>query len=185
MVFIQYLAALAILDAIKTYGSGYEELPVKLKWPNDLCTLLCCLLIAVALGLILILDALTPTSPTMSEKPNLAKIGGILVNASFVENEFLLVVGKLTSCVQCGKNPHRLLGCGINVSNNAPTISLRYLVDAANDNRRSTGQSPLDYFEQERLLAKILTLFESFYKTFKLSGFLPFHKQYLGNWVHT
>lgn len=35
--FIQYLAAVAVVEAIKSYGAGYEVLPVKLKWPNDIC----------------------------------------------------------------------------------------------------------------------------------------------------
>lgn len=37
VVFIQYLAALAVVRGIKTYDKGYENLPVKMKWPNDIC----------------------------------------------------------------------------------------------------------------------------------------------------
>jgi biotin--protein ligase len=37
LVFIQYLAALAVVKGIKSYAKGYENLPVKLKWPNDVC----------------------------------------------------------------------------------------------------------------------------------------------------
>jgi Biotin/lipoate A/B protein ligase family len=37
LVFIQYLAALAVVKGIKSYSKGYENLPVKLKWPNDVC----------------------------------------------------------------------------------------------------------------------------------------------------
>lgn len=37
VVFIQYLAAIATVEAIHSYDRGYEELPVKLKWPNDIC----------------------------------------------------------------------------------------------------------------------------------------------------
>lgn len=37
MVFIQYLAALAVVEGINSYSKGYEKLPVKLKWPNDIC----------------------------------------------------------------------------------------------------------------------------------------------------
>lgn len=39
IVFVQYIAAVAIVEAIRSYGEGYEDLPVKLKWPNDICTL--------------------------------------------------------------------------------------------------------------------------------------------------
>lgn len=47
VVFIQYIAAVAMVEAIQSYDSGYEGLPIKLKWPNDICkifavTLLIC-----------------------------------------------------------------------------------------------------------------------------------------------
>lgn len=38
IVFIQYIAAVAIVEAIRSYDQGYENLPIKLKWPNDICT---------------------------------------------------------------------------------------------------------------------------------------------------
>lgn len=38
IVFIQYLAAMAVVKGIKSYDRGYDKLPVKLKWPNDVCT---------------------------------------------------------------------------------------------------------------------------------------------------
>lgn len=37
VVFIQYLAAIAIVEGIQSYDVGYEDVPVKLKWPNDIC----------------------------------------------------------------------------------------------------------------------------------------------------
>ena len=39
IVFIQYIAAIAIVEAIQSYGQGYEKIPVKIKWPNDICEL--------------------------------------------------------------------------------------------------------------------------------------------------
>lgn len=39
VVFIQYLAAIAIVEGIQSYDRGYKDLPVKLKWPNDICKL--------------------------------------------------------------------------------------------------------------------------------------------------
>lgn len=39
VVFLQYLAALAIVEGIKNYDNGYQNIPVKLKWPNDICKL--------------------------------------------------------------------------------------------------------------------------------------------------
>jgi len=37
VVFIQYLAAIAIVEGIKSYDQGYKNIPVKMKWPNDIC----------------------------------------------------------------------------------------------------------------------------------------------------
>lgn len=37
VVFIQYLAALATVEGIKAYDQGYQNTPVKVKWPNDIC----------------------------------------------------------------------------------------------------------------------------------------------------
>lgn len=36
-VFIQYLVAMAVVQAVKTYDKGYQDVPIKLKWPNDIC----------------------------------------------------------------------------------------------------------------------------------------------------
>lgn len=41
VVFLQYLAALAIVEGIQTYDIGYQNMPVKLKWPNDICKIPC------------------------------------------------------------------------------------------------------------------------------------------------
>ena len=38
VVFLQYLAALAIVEGVRDYDRGYDRLPIKLKWPNDVCT---------------------------------------------------------------------------------------------------------------------------------------------------
>ncbi|KAI6083653.1 class II aaRS and biotin synthetase [Hypoxylon rubiginosum] len=73
IVFIQYLAAIAIVDAIKSYDRGYEELPVKLKWPNDIY-------------------ALDPRQPS-SSPPSYVKIGGILSNCSYSSGSYQIVLG--------------------------------------------------------------------------------------------
>ncbi|KFY94878.1 hypothetical protein V498_03662 [Pseudogymnoascus sp. VKM F-4517 (FW-2822)] len=71
VIFVQYLAAIAIAEGIKSYGKGYEDIPVKLKWPNDIY-------------------ALDPTKPGKNEY---VKIGGILVNSSYSSGNYNLVVG--------------------------------------------------------------------------------------------
>ncbi|KAL8731151.1 MAG: hypothetical protein Q9181_004398 [Wetmoreana brouardii] len=71
VVFLQYLVALAIVQGIQTYDHGYQRIPVRLKWPND----------------IFAADPADPSGKTF------VKIGGILVNSHYSTSEYLSVVG--------------------------------------------------------------------------------------------
>lgn len=71
VVFIQYLTAIAIVEGIKSYGKGYQNLPVRLKWPNDIYA----------------------EDPSKPGKGEYVKIGGILVNSSYTAGSYQLVVG--------------------------------------------------------------------------------------------
>ncbi|KAI5292790.1 biotin holocarboxylase synthetase [Ascosphaera acerosa] len=70
--FIQYLAAMAVVRGIRGYDEGYEEFPVKMKWPNDIY-------------------ALDPKKP--SDNNAYTKVAGILVNAQYAGDEYLAVCG--------------------------------------------------------------------------------------------
>jgi biotin--protein ligase len=35
--FGQYLAAIAVVEGIKTYAEEYADVEVRIKWPNDIC----------------------------------------------------------------------------------------------------------------------------------------------------
>ncbi|KAF3050205.1 biotin holocarboxylase synthetase [Didymella keratinophila] len=70
VIFIQYLAALAIVQGIQGYAPGYEKILVKLKWPNDIYAQL----------------------PGSSNNP-VVKIGGILVNSSYSGTSYDIVCG--------------------------------------------------------------------------------------------
>ncbi|GAP86833.1 putative biotin-protein ligase ligase protein [Rosellinia necatrix] len=69
IVFIQYLAAIATVQAIKTYDRGYDELPVKMKWPNDIY-------------------ARDPRDPA-----SYVKICGILANCAYSAGAYQIVLG--------------------------------------------------------------------------------------------
>ncbi|KAF3938349.1 hypothetical protein ABW19_dt0200963 [Dactylella cylindrospora] len=148
VIFIQYLVALAIVNSIKSYGEGYDEVPVFLKWPNDIYS-----------------RNLAESSP---ESKKFVKIGGILVNASFSGDEFLLVVG-----------------CGINTTNEAPTTSLNLLLRLVNKDRTLRGLAPLPPYQGEVLLAKIMARFQRYYEKFQDSGFRPFEQDYYRSWLHS
>ncbi|KAG5924861.1 hypothetical protein E4U53_003367 [Claviceps sorghi] len=72
VVFLQYIAAIAIVEAIQSYDLGYENLPVKLKWPNDIY-------------------ALDPTKPASSK--TYVKIGGILSQCGYADGAYQVVLG--------------------------------------------------------------------------------------------
>ncbi|EKD12194.1 uncharacterized protein L3040_003395 [Drepanopeziza brunnea f. sp. 'multigermtubi'] len=136
VVFIQYLAAIAIVEGIQSYDRGYDQVPVKLKWPNDIYA----------------------QDLTKTDKKEYVKIGGILVNSSYSSGAYDLVVG-----------------IGLNTTNAAPTTSLNALLNPS--------QTP---FTLEKLLARILTRFESIYKSFCRTGFdRKLEETYYKHWLHT
>ena len=90
------------------------------------------------------------------ETSDLVKIGGILVNSHYTDAEFLCVVG-----------------IGLNTTNRAPTTSLNAL-------------NPPSPFALEKLLARILTVFQGIYERFLRTGFdKHFEETYYRHWLHT
>ncbi|KAK3332225.1 biotin-protein ligase [Cercophora scortea] len=71
IVFLQYLAAIAIVEAVKTYDVGYDAIPVKLKWPNDIYA----------------------RDPTKPDQVSYVKIGGILSNCAYSAGNYQVVLG--------------------------------------------------------------------------------------------
>jgi len=68
LVFVQYLVSLAVVEGIKRYDEGWEDVNVGIKWPNDVYG-----------------------KSRYAERWE--KIGGIIVNSTYLENEYVLVVG--------------------------------------------------------------------------------------------
>jgi biotin--protein ligase len=107
-----------------------------------------------------VVDALDPTQP---DRKTYTKIGGILVNAHFSSNEYIAVVG-----------------IGVNVLNALPTTSLNALLSLLPASVRK--QHPLTL---ERLLARILTTFDSLYAKFLRTGFdRDLEDMYYSDWLH-
>lgn len=155
VVFVQYLAAMAVVEAVKTYDSNnkrYAELPVRLKWPNDIYAL---------------------DTPYMSsaEKPperdHFVKIGGILVNTSYSGGDY-----------------HVILGIGLNLSNAAPTTSLNALIETYNSIHTSDAPlAPLSNERLlARILTTFGNLYAQF-KLNGFAGALE--RQYYENWLHS
>ncbi|KAI8578733.1 hypothetical protein K450DRAFT_245252 [Umbelopsis ramanniana AG] len=142
VVFIQYLVALAVVESIRT-RKGYENVPLRLKWPND------------------IYAQVQEKSERGEPTTVLKKVGGLLVNSSFLKNEFLLVVG-----------------CGINLNNPFPTTSINDVIHA--------HDASLPKLTPEDTLAGILVTFEEMYNTFCDKGMGSwFLNKYYERWLHS
>ncbi|KAH3680949.1 hypothetical protein WICMUC_000092 [Wickerhamomyces mucosus] len=79
VVFVQYLTSLAVVEAVKNFGQGYEELPIKIKWPNDIYAIK-----PEYFGREIHKDDI---------EPSYVKISGILVNTNVIENKYKIIVG--------------------------------------------------------------------------------------------
>lgn len=101
VVFVQYLVAIAIVEAVLSYDGNpkgaYSDLPVRLKWPNDVYAQ----------------DPANPWGGEKGDKPNYVKVGGILTNCAYSNGNYQLVVG-----------------VGINTTNARPTTSLNEVLSA-------------------------------------------------------
>ncbi|KAI5961960.1 BPL1 [Candida theae] len=166
IVTLQYLCGLALIEAILGYGSlvsgegvGYEDLPVRLKWPNDI----------FILKPEYFSDLKQEVGSTVDgDDEKYVKVSGALINSQFIDGEFNLVWGG-----------------GVNVSNDAPTTSLNLVLQKLNDIRVSKGQSALPPYEIEVLLAKLVFTIDQFYTVFKKSGLRPFLPLYYKRWFHS
>ncbi|KAJ9108091.1 hypothetical protein QFC19_002556 [Naganishia cerealis] len=132
------------------------KLGVRIKWPNDIY--------AEAEGI---------AGSTIGKGiKGRAKLGGILVNSSFVDGRWKVIVG-----------------CGINVLNELPTTSLSQLhrVKARRTNvDPDQVEGETEQVSMEKALAGILVSFEGFWNTFlEGMGFENLLDEYLGRWLHT
>ncbi|KAH6842717.1 biotin-protein ligase [Chaetomium sp. MPI-CAGE-AT-0009] len=71
IVFIQYLAAIAIVEAVKSYDEGYADVPIKIKWPNDVYV----------------------RDPKKPNEVSYVKIAGILANCAYSSGNYQVVLG--------------------------------------------------------------------------------------------
>ncbi|KAF9362699.1 biotin holocarboxylase synthetase [Mortierella sp. NVP85] len=157
-VFVQYLVALAVVESVCSLP-GYEDVPLRLKWPNDIY--------AEAPGLEEDDNGNQEAQQQQQQPPKMVKIGGVLVNSNFSGSEFLLVIG-----------------CGVNTTNPNPTTSINHIIRYHN---KVTGKN-LGLFTQETLLAHILVKLEEMYTTFLQgdgTGFAQLEQTYYRRWLHS
>lgn len=167
VVFVQYLSMLAYCKAITSYGPGYNDLPVRIKWPNDL----------YALGpqyyqkkkLSLVGRELDHTIVPLTDiEPAYLKIAGLLVNTHFINDKYLL-----------------LLGCGLNISHDGPTTSLDSWIDILNKEREAAHLEILKPYEVEKLHALYMNNLEALIRKFVDFGPASILPEYYKLWLHS
>ncbi|KAF4595484.1 biotin apo-protein ligase [Ophiocordyceps camponoti-floridani] len=70
-IFLQYIAVIAVVEAVQSLGAGYQDLPVKLKWPNDIYAL----------------------DPTPASSRQYVKIGGVLSHCGYCDGQYQVILG--------------------------------------------------------------------------------------------
>lgn len=166
IVFVQYLAMLAYCKAILGYGPGYEDLPVRIKWPNDLYAMKPDYYHTRKIRL-LGKGLQGSTVPLTDLEPAFVKVSGLLVNTNFINNSYSL-----------------LLGCGLNVSHDGPTTSLNSWVKLLNKEREQARMTLLPLIEVEKLQALYMNNLDTILKKFVNNGPEEILPDYYDLWLH-
>lgn len=127
IVFVQYLFGLAVVEALRS-EKGYEEVGkrVRLKWPNDIYVDMA----ASNVG----------GGSRASNDDRWKKIGGILVNSSFMDNEFSLIIGAYLPTTAINS----LHLSFFNASSHGKAVILTYLVRLIYESRLRNQQYKLE-----------------------------------------
>lgn len=163
IVCLQYVTGLALIEAILSYGEspGYQDMPVRIKWPNDIYMLKPQYFTGIN----------TDTTATLDgDEEKYVKVGGSLLSSQFIDGYYYLIWGG-----------------GLNVSNEAPTTSLNVLLTRLNELRKEKNKPALPKYELGKLLAQIVFTINQFYTIFKNSGgqLSPFLPLYYQRWLHS
>lgn len=167
IVFVQYISMLAYCKAITSYGEGYDDLPVRIKWPNDLYALNPNYYYKNKMKL-LTTGFKHSLVPLVDIEPAYLKISGLLVNTHFINNKYKL-----------------LLGCGLNISSDGPTTSLNSWVDILNVERKEAGLPELPHIEPEVLQAYYMNNLEELLSKFIDYGGKFILPEYYNYWLHS
>ncbi|CAI4057345.1 biotin--[acetyl-CoA-carboxylase] ligase BPL1 SKDI_04G1030 [Saccharomyces kudriavzevii IFO 1802] len=167
VVFVQYLSMLAYCKAILSYAPGFSDIPVRIKWPNDLYAL--SPRYYKCKNLKLVNTGFEHTKlPLGDVEPAYLKISGLLVNTHFINNKYCL-----------------LLGCGINLTSDGPTTSLQTWIDILNEERQQLNLDLLPSIRVEKLQALYMNNLEVILKQFINYGAAVILPSYYDLWLHS
>ncbi|KAJ1970679.1 biotin holocarboxylase synthetase [Dimargaris verticillata] len=130
-VLLQYLFGLAVVEAVRSCP-GYEEIPLQLKWPNDVY------------AEIPVRSSPSPI-PSTSPKVRRVKISGTLTNSSFGKDGLTLVIGT-----------------GVNCHNALPTTSVNELIREYNRHHGTSLPIWSEELLLARILAQFEVFYQRF-----------------------
>lgn len=168
LISFQYFASVIVLKLILSYGCkyfeelcGYEDLPIRIKWPNDI--------IVLSHDFFNTLEYKDVEKKFSFPDPILIqKVSGSLIETKISNEHYMLI-----------------WGFGINVSNKNPSVSLNQLVIKLNDLRSLKGLKPLKLIENEILMSKIMQALHFYYNDFLKFGFDSISSYYYKKWIHS
>ncbi|KAL6947427.1 hypothetical protein ACO0RG_000001 [Hanseniaspora osmophila] len=167
IVFVQYLSSLALCKTIKTYAKGYENIPVKIKWPNDLYIMDPQYYYNNKLDIF----NMKPV-PLNDIEPSYVKSSGTLINTNFMNGSYTVLVGT-----------------GLNATNIAPSVSVQRWVDIINEELRKRSdfdeKDLLPDVEHEKLLALYVNHLNETINSFINVGPKGVLGEYYENWLHS
>lgn len=155
LVFVQYLSSMAYTRAILEYDVGYNKIPVRIKWPNDIY--------------IRLPEYIGKEIDSRSKAVTHAKIGGVLVNTHAFDDQYYLIVGA---------------GLNVNNEAPTTSINSVIKVMNEHE-KSIDGSEFLEPLREEKLLARYNVIFHEMFEMFKKSGFSPFLQQYYKLWFHS
>ncbi|OWB54507.1 biotin-protein ligase activity protein [[Candida] boidinii] len=156
IVFVQYIASLAYIEAVLNYDDSGSHKDIPIKIKWPND-------IYIAKP-----EVLSDSAAQSKNEFGYTKIGGILINTNVFDECYYLIAG-----------------CGINISNAAPTTSVNLVIDKMNELNKANGRPLLDRISTEKFVAKFLAIFDSMFNKFKVYGFHPFMDLYYQRWLHT
>ena len=165
--FIQYLSSLALCKSVKNYAKGYENIPLKIKWPNDVYIIHPDYYFEKKLN---IFDL--KSVPLNDAKPPYVKTGGTMVNTHFINGSYNL-----------------LIGTGINATNDAPSVSVQMWADIINaefeKSKDFDEKNLLPPLEHEKLLALYVNYLNASINSFIDNGPKSILSEYYEHWLHS
>ncbi|EJS44417.1 bpl1p [Saccharomyces arboricola H-6] len=167
VVFVQYLSMLAYCKAILSYAPGFSDIPVRIKWPNDLYALSPSYYKRKNLKLVNT-GFEHRKLPLSDVEPAYLKISGLLVNTHFINNKYCLLVG-----------------CGINLTSDGPTTSLQTWINILNEERQQLNLDLLPEIKAEKLQALYMNNLEVLLKEFINYGAAEILPSYYDLWLHS